>query len=57
MTEQEIKDGAPKGDTHYRFFYNMISYYKISNNIYRFDDGWLYFDVKKSKDYYDLKPL
>ena len=56
MTEQEIRDGAPSGATHYSNLDGEIAYYQVTNNILYWDDDYkiwdeVYFDMP------DLKPI
>ena len=56
MTEQEIRDKAPSGATHYSDLDNEIFYYQKTNNVIFWDDDYkiwdeVYFELP------ELKPL
>lgn len=58
MTEQEIKDRAPSGATHYYFtIFGIVSYLKHCTYGYYYwsirKDDW----VKSYSNYEDIKPL
>ena len=40
MTQQQIKDDAPLGATHYLVSNNIVKYYKNDNGFLVYNDGW-----------------
>lgn len=64
MTEQEIREGAPVGSTHYYDYPHTgfdIDYYKIENDLAYVWAGWLdnpVWRILSNQIYrYDIKPL
>lgn len=56
MTEQEIRDNAPSGATHYSDIDNEIVFYQVTNNVIYWDSDYsiwdeVYFEMP------ELKPL
>ena len=58
MTEQEIKDNAPSGATHWNEFYRFVSFYRVGDiiEIWEFNK-FEYFDEVGNLNTHQLKPL
>lgn len=61
MTEQEIKDGAPSGASHYRKFSHIVRYIKLKDGAWWYWGGefWILANLQNEfqKASFKFKPL